>query len=211
MMIRHRPRALVAIAGFAALVVVASAGEARAQTGLGARFSWIRASGQPDGLDSTRFFGGFFRARMSPRSAFELSLDYHSVTSPAGTGSMRVVEYPLQTSLLLYPVRSTFGVYVLGGLGWYWQKVQVFDIAGVGGGTSRRFGYHAGLGGELEMGRHVAIHLDYRYTMIGTGDEPQGCSSCSGAVPIPGLGGLQDRLNLSHKGSMWTSGVAFYF
>jgi hypothetical protein len=46
--------------------------------------------------------------------------------------------------------------------------------------------------------------VDYRYTFIGFGHD---ADTAPAAVPIPGLSGLQDRLRLSHKGSMWTTGV----
>ncbi len=207
-----RLRAPIVVA-LASLMLVAAARDLRAQVGLGARVSWARASQQPEDTSSTRFFGALFRARMSPRTAFELSYDWGSVESRAGTGTVRVVSHPLQTSLLLYPVRSTsVGVYMLGGIGWYWQRIEVTNVEGIGAGEgTRRFGYHAGLGGELAMGRHLAVHLDYRYTMIHAGDPPPGCTTCGGAIPIPGLGGLQDRLNLSHEASMWSTGLTFYF
>jgi hypothetical protein len=57
------------------------------------------------------------------------------------------------------------------------------------------------------MGRRATLHLDYRYTFIGFG----GDESDPGVLPLPGLGGLQDKLNLSHDGSMWTTGLTIYF
>ena len=75
-------------------------------------------------------------------------------------------------------------------------------------GTTRKTGYHAGLGTDIWIGRHATIHADYRYTFIGFGHD---ADTAPAAVPIPGLRWLQDRLGLSHKGSMWTTGVTVYF
>jgi hypothetical protein len=50
--------------------------------------------------------------------------------------------------------------------------------------------------------------VDYRYTFIGFGHD---ADTAPAAVPIPGLRWLQDRLGLSHKSSMWTTGVTVYF
>ena len=65
-------------------------------------------------------------------------------------------------------------------------------------------GYHAGFGAELRAHRRVGLYGDYRYTMIGFGDDDD-----SGFLPgwIPG----SERLKLSHEGSVFTWGALFYF
>ena len=59
--------------------------------------------------DAERFSGGQIRARVSPRTAFELSLDLRTETDDAKT--VRVRSIPIQASLLLYPgPRRVFAV-----------------------------------------------------------------------------------------------------
>jgi opacity protein-like surface antigen len=192
-----------------ALLLCPASASAQGQSfGLGGRFSLMRGDVQLE-TAATRLAGGLLRARVSKRLAFELALDYRSETND--TLTERVREYPLQASLLLYPVQGPLAPYLLGGAGWYSQRVDLLgdgDILDTT--TTRLFGYHAGLGGELRLGRHAALHADYRYTFIRFGAEDTGEGE-PGAVPIPGTIGLQDRLRLSHQGSMWTGGLTFYF
>lgn len=201
-----------AVAGFAAAacVVLAVPAEADAQViGVGPRFAFVR--GDVDAESSTRYSGGTLRLLTSPRTALELSLDYRNHLNEDLTE--RIKEYPIQASLLLYPVRATVSPYLLGGIGWYRQRVsQVEGGEPPASTTTRKTGFHAGLGGEIWFGRYAALHVDYRYTFIGMGDRSgDGTPAEPGAIPLPGLGALQDRLKLSHEGSMWTSGVTLYF
>jgi hypothetical protein len=184
--------------------------------GVGPRLALVR--GDVDaGTGTQRFTGGVLRARVSPRTALELSIDYRSETNEALTERIR--DYPVQGSLLLYLVRSGVSPYLLGGVGWYSQRVETLNDRRVetASGT-RTFGYHAGLGGEIRAGRRAAIHMDYRYTFIhfGAGDETGTTGPTAGAgsatgFSVPGLSFVADRLRLSHEGSMWTGGVTIYF
>jgi hypothetical protein len=176
--------------------------------GLGGRLSLMRGDAQLEPAAS-RLAGGLLRAGISRRMALELALDYRSETNETLTERLR--EYPIQGSLLLYPMRGPLAPYLLGGLGWYSQRLDVLSGQEVvESGTTRLFGYHAGLGGELRLGRHAALHADYRYTFIRFGTEDAEGGE-PGAIPIPGTIGLQERLRLSHRGSMWTGGVTMYF
>ena len=169
--------------------------------GIGPRLSIVRGD-VPAQVQSTRFIGGIIRMQSSRRVVIEAALDLRRETSEDGL--TRVRERPLQGSLLLFPVRSTFSPYVLAGYGLYSRTVESLDMAGAvtGSSSERRTGAHMGFGAELFLGRHAALLLDYRYRFVrfgaaDAGEEP---------VNLPGLGG-----RLSHRGSMWTSGVAFYF
>jgi hypothetical protein len=195
----------VAAAGLCLIMVPAPA---RAQSfGIGPRFSFLR--GDLDPGNRNRYSGGMLRLRTSNKSAVEVSLDYRSYINDSL--KTRIKDYPIQASFLFYPVRNTLAPYFIGGIGWYRQRVDP-----VGGDplldsvtTARKTGYHAGLGTDVWMGRHATLHLDYRYTFIGFGREDEGAEA--GVIPVPGLRGLQDKLNLSHRGSMWTTGVTVYF
>jgi opacity protein-like surface antigen len=157
-------------------------------------------------VDSERFMGGQVRLGLSRRTAIELSLDVRTETNEAAT--LRVREYPIQASFLLYPVRSVLSPYVLGGGGWYAQRIEtLLDDEVQASETTRDFGWHAGFGGELQLGRHLGIHADYRYTFLDFGDDDEPGGEPAGAN---GFSRLVSFLP-SHKGSMWTAGLTVYF
>ena len=171
---------------------------------IGPRLTFVRGDeASPEG--SQRFVGGALRLG-SGRAAIEIAMDYRSDVT--GNLTERVKSYPIQGSLLLYPVRARLAPYLLGGIGWYTQKVTRFSApTGTlieGEETTRKMGYHAGFGAELRAHRRVGLYGDYRYTMIGFGDDDD-----SGFLPgwIPG----SERLKLSHEGSVFTWGALFYF
>lgn len=202
-------------------LVLAPAAPAFAQAvAVGPRLSFVR----PDpalGTASDRYTGGLVRMGLSPKTAIEVAMDLRSSTNDAGTE--RVRDTPFQGSVLIYPVRSAISPYVLGGVGWYSQRVQALDPdldgadAVLEEATTRKFGYHAGFGGEVRVSRRVGVFADYRYTFIRFGDDDTetalgaGAGETGGFNFLPGMGTLLDRFKLSHKGSMWTAGVAVYF
>src|SRR5687768_8514952 len=109
----------------AAALVLLSAAPAAAQGsfGLGARMSMVRGDVQADPAASAqRFTGGQIRARVSPKTSIEISIDRRTEASADLT--QRVRDYPLQGSVLLFPIHSTFSPYVLGGVGWYTHVVD---------------------------------------------------------------------------------------
>ena len=146
-----------------------------------------------------RFTGGQIRARISPKTSVEVSIDRRTQNSLDLT--QRVRDYPLQGSLLLFPVHSTISPYVLGGVGWYTHVVDTMAVGKVlASDASRQMGYHGGFGAEMKVGSHAGVHADYRYTMVHFGD---GTGT--------GTTGLASRFRPSYDGSMWTGGVTFYF
>jgi opacity protein-like surface antigen len=169
--------------------------------GVGPRMSFVRGD-QPADDDSTRFFGGILRLGLSRRLALEGALDFK--TTESADGLSRIKERPLQASMLLFPVRSTLAPYILLGYGWYSRTVESLDSTGAEAEdlSSRRTGAHIGAGAELMLGRHAAITLDYRYRFVSFGSPVDGES----AVNLPIIGS-----RLSHRGSMWASGLVLYF
>ena len=164
--------------------------------GIGGRIATIRGNAQAD-TSAVRFLGGQVRMR-SGKTGFELSLDRHREDN--GDLTQRVVDYPLQATLMMYLTRSTFSPYLLGGFGWYTHKVQ--DITGDKASdivSTRRTGWHAGFGAEILAGRHIGLHADYRYTFLHFGDSSSTDSS------------LTDHILPSYQGSMWTAGFTLYF
>ena len=176
--------------------------------GIGPRFSFVRGN-VVTGDPSSRFIGGTIRMGGSKHVALEVSLDYRSFLTDDNT--VRVRETPLQGSLLLFPVRSVFAPYLLGGVGLYRRKFDDVRLSTqpVTLSTEQKFGVHLGIGAEIFLGRHAAVFADYRFRFVkfgepGEDDEP---INIPGKSFIPGL----DKFKVSHQGSMWTTGVAFYF
>jgi opacity protein-like surface antigen len=172
--------------------------------GIGGRMAMIKADVDAES-DAVRFTGGQIRLGMSPRTALELSLDRHTTTFE--NLNERVKETPVQASLLLYLVRSSFSPYVLGGPGWYTRTVEAIENQdALEDQTSRTFGWHAGFGAEIRMGSHAGLHADYRYTHLRFDDDEEEEGGGGG-----GTHAFVNRLLPSHDGSMWTVGVTIYF
>jgi hypothetical protein len=169
--------------------------------GIGPRLSFVRGD-LPSATPSTRFLGGIIRMRSSKRVVLEAAMDFRSEMSEDGL--TRVRERPMQGSMLLFPVRGTISPYLLGGYGLYSRTTQSLDLGGlpVDSVSERKTGAHMGFGAEVFIGRRAAFILDYRYRFVRFGP-PEGDDE---PVNLPGLGN-----RLSHRGSMWTSGMAFYF
>ena len=181
------------------LAVLAMAVPCAAQgIGIGGRMSMARGDVQTNPTAvAQRFLGGQIRARLSPRTSIEVSLERRSESPDLTT---RVKDYPLQGSLLLFPIRSTVSPYLLGGVGWYTHVVDTLAAGQVVTSASlRTMGYHAGFGAEIKIGGHAGVHADYRYTMLHFGGTDEG------------TGGLASRFKPSYDGSMWTAGFTVYF
>jgi hypothetical protein len=183
-------------------------GTAAAQgVGLGPRLSFVK--GDVATTASSRFIGGTLRLQSSRRVVFEIAMDYRTRMGLNKTARFR--ERPVQASVLLFPVRRGFAPYVLAGFGVYSQTFDALDLAGkvIESTTTRRNGAHVGVGAEVFLGRHAALFADYRLRFVRFGDADEGAEDVNlpGSSFVPGLGGLK----LSHRGSMWSSGMAFYF
>lgn len=176
--------------------------------GLGPRFTFVRGH-LPSNTPPARLIGGTLRMGGAKHTALEITLDYRSTTDEDGT--RRVRETPIQGSLLLFPVRRTFSPYLLGGGGIYTRSTDTLSPAGLTLSTvqERKLGWHLGMGAEFFVGRHAAIFADYRFRFVKWGDP----ADESDPINIPGSGTIPglDRVKLSHQGSMWAGGVAFYF
>ncbi len=195
-------RGLVVSMALAAFLLGSSVAAAQS-LGIGPRFSMVRGD-LVTNTPSTRFIGGTLRMVTGRHTVLEASMDYRSYLNDAGTE--RVRERPIQGSLLLFPVRGGFAPYVGGGIGLYSQYHDTLGTNGLVTATTveKKVGWHVGAGAEIRLARHAAFFADYRFRFVkfGAPDEPG-----SESINIPGL----SQVKLSHQGSMWTSGVAFYF
>lgn len=198
---------ILACAAALTLVPVAQAVAQDGAFGVGGRLAMIRGDAHAD-TSAERFTGGFIRARVSKRTAVELSLDLKTVTSTDLT--VRTRDFPFQASLLLYPVRSALSPYLLGGVGWYTHRIEAMAGKEVASSvTTREFGSHAGFGAELRLGTHAAAHADYRYTFLRFGSDAAsaGASLSDSSSLLPS----QSSVLPGYRGSMWTAGLTVYF
>ena len=188
------------------LCLLLAAADSGAQSlGVGARLSFVQPDLQTE--DTSRVSGVVLRLRTSTKTALELSYDFDTPVADTLAGEKK--DSPFQGSLLLYLTRSALAPYLLGGIGWQSETLDTIQNGQVvGSTTSRTSRYHAGLGAEIGMGRHAAVHVDYRYTHLGASDD---ADTKPGAIPIPGLRWIQDKMGLSHRGTAWTTGVTVYF
>jgi len=181
----------VIVSAVVAAAIAASPSIASAQAGVGLRMAWVTANSNAD-ADKVRFTGGQVRL-LSPRWGLEVSLDHHS--EKFESLNQKVSEMPIQASVLLR-MGSKVSPYLLAGPGWYRRKVELLDGPGDAILSNTEFGWHAGVGLEAFLGRHVGIHGDYRYTFLDFGkDDDEGF-----------IGGLIP----GHRGSMWTPGFSVY-
>lgn len=197
-----------AAAALGALLFAPAAAMAQSVS-IGPRMSFVR----PDpalGTLSERYTGGALRLKTSPRTSIELAMDWRSTTSDDAT--VRISDYPAQGSLMLYPVRGALAPYVLGGAGWYSQRMEAMAGTEVlSQQTVHRLGYHGGFGGELKLGKRATIFADYRYTFIRFGDDEPADLNGAGAFAMPGAASLLEHFRMSHEGSMWTGGIVINF
>lgn len=159
----------------------------------------------PSGTPSTRFIGGTIRMASSKRVVLEIAADFR--TEMSADGLTRLRERPIQGSLLLFLTRTRFAPYLLGGYGLYSQTLETMDATGIVATSvsERKTGGHMGFGAELFLTRHAAFFLDYRYRFVSFGASDEDAETIDLPDFVPGV----DKI--SHQGTMWTSGVAFYF
>lgn len=109
-----------------------------------------------------KWFGGAqLRIHPSRYLAIEGSADYRREEFAGGTKSHT---YPVQGSLLIYPLGTTrLAPFILGGGGWYFTTVEGpgnFDD------TQHRFGGHVGGGLQLFITEHLSIDSTYRHIWL---------------------------------------------
>jgi hypothetical protein len=189
------PRQLVvATLALGALLTIAAPVGAQG-FGIGGRMAWVTRDTEVD-EDSVRFTGGQVRLG-SGRLGIEVAVDRKSQSFELL--NEKVVETPIQASLLLRLGGGGFSPYLLGGPGWYRRRVELIDGPEDSSISTTEFGWHAGVGLELRPGRRLGIHGDYRYTFLDFDDDVEDDEGIIGGL-LPG-----------HKGSMWTLGFTVYF
>lgn len=123
--------------------------------------------------DGGTWFGGIqARFRMGDYLGLEGSITFHQ--DRFSDGDLKVTQYPVQVSALIYPLGAEEGFplqpYLLGGVGWYYTR---FDYSGqfqsFDDETDSIFGVHAGGGSELHLSDRVSLFADFRWIFM---DEP---------------------------------------
>ena len=138
---------------------------------------------------------------------------------------------PITVSGLFYLLKGPIAPYVAVGAGWYKTRVELLnaDTATPAEHAHRhaettKFGYHTGFGGELFMGKHASIFVDYRYTFVNISGFG-GILGTASSLLTGGFGSLLSSMtgvggnavsgtatpSVSHLGSMWTTGMTIYF
>jgi opacity protein-like surface antigen len=214
------------------LALCATAPDTQAQTfGIGGRIVWVTGAESPlqdPESSSTRLTGAFVRLRASKRVGIEVSMDFRTARDAEET--IEVKSTPLQVSGLFYLLKGTVAPYAVVGAGWYKTRVELLETpdapaAAINMAETTEFGYHAGLGGEVMLGKHASIFVDYRYTFV----DIQGLGGILGTAGSLLTGGIGSLLStavglggsgsnaaspipaVSHLGSMWTTGMTIYF
>lgn len=120
----------------------------------GVTFGGRAAYYRPKAADGGTLNGGAqLRLHITSVLAVEGSADYRQNKYESTT----VDVVPVQASLLLYLAPDfVASPYLLGGVGWYYTRVQ-------NGGTTHRYGPHAGGGLEVALDRHWTVDGSYRY------------------------------------------------
>lgn len=221
--------AVTMLAGFATR-------DARAQSfGIGAHMVWVTGADSPlqesSSSSTTKLTGVFARLRASKHLGLEVTYDWRTARDAEDT--IEVKSTPITVSGLFYLLKGPIAPYVSVGAGWYKTRVELLnpDTAAPTTTTTSntaettKFGYHTGIGGELFMGKHASVFVDYRYTFVnisGLGGILGTASSLltggfgSLLTSMTGLGGkaatgVPGIPTTSHLGSMWTSGMTIYF
>lgn len=229
---RRRRWAAAVIGPMVVVSLGATAGDAQAQTfGIGGRMVWVTGAESPlqdpESSSPTKLKGVFMRLRASKRVGLEVSMDFRTTRDAEET--IEVKSTPLQVSGLFYLLKGTISPYAVVGAGWYKTRVELLGAAAAGDASNMaeatEFGYHTGLGGEVMLGKHASIFVDYRYTFV----DVQGLGGILGTAGSLLTGGFGSLLStavgiagsasnatspipaVSHLGSMWTTGMTIYF
>ncbi len=149
-----------------AAVLLGAAPPVRAQFSIGGHASYTKS----DGADSTWWGGGQVRFRFGGPFGAEGLVDYRRTTySVAGINVLKVEQYPVQASLMIYPLPAAQRVqpYLLGGAGWYFTRsTYLGPDALLGSTTEHKFGPHLGGGVGLKLAPGISVYGDVRWVWL---------------------------------------------
>lgn len=136
---------------------------------IGLRAGYVK----PRDADDGTWFGGVqVRVPLAPMFAVEGSIEFH--TEEFSDGDIEVVQYPVQATLLFFPMPDapTVKPYLLAGLGWYYTTTDFSgSLSGVDSDTSSMFGAHLGFGAQFALGGSMTASADLRYIFLEPNDD----------------------------------------
>jgi opacity protein-like surface antigen len=176
-------------------VFFTAAPPAFAQFSLGGHASYTKASG----ADGAWAGGAQLRLHFPGPLGVEGLIDYKRTTYSEGGGDvLRVEQYPVQASLMLFILPGPVQPYILGGGGWYYTRsTYLGPLSAQASDTQHTFGGHAGGGVEFGAKSKVSVHVDVRYVFLG----------------VDSIDAVRDRYNNNPKADFWhgTAGINFKF
>ncbi|HEX2798408.1 MAG TPA: outer membrane beta-barrel protein, partial [Thermoanaerobaculia bacterium] len=179
----HFPRKT--LLAFAAALALFAARPALAQFSLGGHASYTKAKD----ADGTWAGGAQLRLRFPGPLGVEGLVDYRRTTySAGGEDVLRIEQYPVQVSLMIFILPGQVQPYVLGGGGWYYTRSTFLGAqSALGSDTQHTFGGHVGGGVELGAKAKVSLHVDVRYVFLG----------------VDSIDAIRDRYNNNPKADFW--------
>jgi opacity protein-like surface antigen len=135
------------------------------QFSLGPAVGFLKTRGADDG---TWMAGVQARLRLGRVIGLEGSITAHR--SDFADDTVEIITYPVQVSLLVFPFPdSPVEPYLVGGVGWYYNRIEYDSSLGLDDETDHQFGVHLGAGLMIELSPHVQIFADFRWIFL---DEP---------------------------------------
>lgn len=164
--------------------------------GIGGHAAYTRSRG----ADSGSLSGGVqARARLTGGIGVEALVSYRRQEyAAAGAAVLRVEEIPVQGSLQLFFLYQTpVQPYVLAGGGYYYVRSRGLGTNPAPRVAESKFGFHAGAGVDVRVGRKVSLYADVRYVLLDVG----------AVEDLKTLYGLSASASYVHA----TAGLTFYF
>ena len=131
--------------------------------GLGARGGLYKSTD----ADGSKLYGGIqARWKLSPSLSFEGAFEYRPTESYPN--NRKITSYPLLASALFHLMPGAkFSPYLLGGLGWYYSKIE----DSTGSNTTYTPGLHLGGGLDIPLNPDISFNADIRYYFLNYGDQ----------------------------------------
>ena len=131
--------------------------------GLGVRGGLYKSN---DADNMILYGGAQVRWKLFPAMSLEGTLDYRP--SESYPNNRKITSYPLLVSALFYFMPgASFSPYVLGGVGWYYSKIE--DSSGSS--TAYTPGFHLGAGLDIPLNPNIVFNADLRYFFLNYGDQ----------------------------------------
>jgi opacity protein-like surface antigen len=133
--------------------------------------------------NSMILYGGIqARWKVFPAMSIEGTFDYHP--SESYPNDKKITNYPILASALFYLIPGAdFSPYVVGGVGWYFSKLE--DSSGSS--TSYTPGFHLGGGLDIPLNPNVVFNADIRYYFLNYSDQKVKDLNTNGFIISAGL------------------------